>query len=114
MNYTIESQGEAKWKITIGWDGAKDDTQEIIFWITEGDMRYGTLKAVGNVYDAKGQPMWPSGEKSMEMLFTSGKHQGLRMNNAEEFETEVRIERGAAAFAAQAQFTRMISQDFDG
>jgi hypothetical protein len=74
VNYVIEPQGEAKWKITTSWEEAKDDTQEIIFWITEGDMRSGTLKAVGNVYDLKGLPMWPDGERSMEMLFTRGKH----------------------------------------
>jgi len=74
FNYTIEHQGDTKWKITTSWDGAKDDTQEIIVWITEGDMRSGTLKAIGNVYDSKGLPMWPDGEKSMEMLFTRGKH----------------------------------------
>jgi len=41
------------------------------------------------------------------------KCQGLRMNDSEEFETEVEIERSSAAFAAQAQLAGMIPQDFD-
>lgn len=73
VSYEITPQGGTQWKITLNWGEAKD-VQEIIFWISEGDIRSGTLKAAGNVYDAKSQPMWPEGEKSMDMLFTRGKH----------------------------------------
>lgn len=83
--YTIDFLDEEQWQISIqgidpqGTDSNSSDSFgfKIIFWIDyfnsqtfDHEM---VIIATGNVYDECGTPMWPGGERVMDLVFRRGK-----------------------------------------
>lgn len=83
--YTIDFLDEEQWQISIqGIDPQETDSNspdsfgfKIIFWIdyfnSQAFDHEMVIIATGNVYDDRGTPMWPGGERVMDLVFRRGK-----------------------------------------
>ena len=78
--YTINSLGANQWQISIRGTAPSDTNAlnfKVIFWVdsfnSESVDQETVITATGNVYDDDETPMWPGGERAMDLMFQRGK-----------------------------------------